>query len=62
MSSLPAEVRQQNKDVKLVLKLAGCNEDDLETHFLNRIDLLLTPDLSEADMLLKLKSFFEQSR
>ena len=62
LSSLPAEVRQQNKDVKLVLKLAGCNEDDLETHFLNRIDLLLTPDLSEADMLLKLKSFFEQSR
>jgi signal transduction histidine kinase len=61
LSSLPSEVRQQNKEVKLVLKLAGCNEDDLETHFLSRIDLLLKPDLSEADMLSKLKSFFDQS-
>ena len=61
LNSLPAEVRQQNKDLKIVLKLAGCNLDDLDSHLLNGIDLLLNPDLSEADMLLRLKSFFDQS-
>jgi hypothetical protein len=61
LRSLPSEVRQQNKDIKLVVKLAGCTEDDLETQFLSRVDLLLTPDLSEADMLSKLKGFFDQS-
>jgi signal transduction histidine kinase len=61
LNSLPAEVRQQNKNVKLVLKLAGCNQDDLDAQLLGDIDLLLNADLSEADMLLKLKSFFDQS-
>ncbi len=61
LNSLPAEVRQQNKNVKLIMKLAGCNEDDLDAHLLDDIDLLLNSDLSEADMLLKLKSFFDQS-
>jgi signal transduction histidine kinase len=60
LNSLPAEVRQQNKNVKLVLKLAGCNQDDLDAHLLSDIDLLLNPELSEAAMLLKLKSFFDQ--
>jgi len=54
-------VRQQNKNVKLVLKLAGCNQDDLDAQLLNGIDLLLNPDLSESDMLLKLKSFFDKN-
>jgi hypothetical protein len=61
LNSLPAEVRQQNKNVKLILKPAGCNQDDLDTHLLNDIELLLNPDLSEADMFSKLKSFFDQS-
>jgi PAS domain S-box-containing protein len=61
LNSLPAEVRQQNKNVKLVLKLAGCNQDDLDAQLLNGIDLLLNPDLSESDMLLKLKSFFDKN-
>ena len=57
---LPAELRQQKKDLKVVLKLAGCNQDDLDGQLLKGIDLLLTSDLSETDALLKLKSFFEQ--
>ena len=61
LNSLPAEVRQQNKHVKLVLKLAGCNQDDLDSQLLSGIDLILNSDLSEADALLKLKSFFDQS-
>jgi hypothetical protein len=61
LNSLPAEIRQQNKNVKLVLKLAGCNQDDLDAQLLNGIDLLLNPDLSEADMLLRLKAFFDKN-
>ena len=61
LNSLPAEVRQQNKNVKLVLKPAGCNQDDLDAQLLNGIDLLLNPDLSESDLLLKLKSFFDKN-
>jgi signal transduction histidine kinase len=60
LNSLPGEVRQQKKDLKVVLKLAGCNQDDLDSQLLKGVDLLLNPDLSEADMLLKLKSFFDQ--
>jgi hypothetical protein len=60
LSSLPAEVRQQNKSVKLILKPSGCHQDDLETQLLSRIDLLLNPDLAETEMLLKLKSFFDE--
>jgi signal transduction histidine kinase len=60
LNSLPNEVRQENKDLKVVLKLAGCNQDDLDSQLLKGIDLLLNPDLSEADMLLKLKSFLDQ--
>jgi signal transduction histidine kinase len=61
LNTLPGEVRQQNKNVKLVLKLAGCNQDDLDTQLLNSTDLLLNPDLEEADMLLKLKTFLDQN-
>ena len=61
LNSLPSEIRQHNKKVKVVMKMAGCNEDDLETQFLSGLDLILSPDLAEGDMLLKLKSFFDQN-
>ncbi len=61
LNTLPAEVRQQHKNVKLILKLAGCNQDDLDAQVLNGIDLLVHPDLSDADMLLKLKSLLDQN-
>ena len=44
----------------MVLKLAGCSQDDLDGELLKGIDLLLNPDLSDADMLLKLKTLFDQ--
>jgi signal transduction histidine kinase len=61
LHSLLREVRQEKKDLRVVVKTAGCNQDDLDSQFLNNVDLLLNPDLSEADMLLKLKSFFDQN-
>lgn len=61
LSSLPGDVRQQNKNVKLVLKLAGCDQENLDTNMLGSIDLVLGADLSEVDILLKLKSFFDKN-
>jgi PAS domain S-box-containing protein len=60
LNSVPGELRQQNKELKLALKLAGCNQDDLDTQLLSRTDLLLNADLSEAEMLTKLKTLFDQ--
>jgi signal transduction histidine kinase len=54
------EVRQQDKNIKVALKLAGCNQDDLETQFLSKIDMVLASDLSEADFLARIISFFDQ--
>jgi signal transduction histidine kinase len=60
LNSLPGEWRQQKRDLKVALKLTGCNQDDLDGQLLKGIDLLLNPDLSDADMLHKLKALFDQ--
>jgi len=60
LNGLPGEMRHLKNDLKVVLKLAGCCQDDLDGQLLRDIDLLFNPDISEADMLLKLAAFFEQ--
>jgi hypothetical protein len=55
--SLLAEVRQQTQGIKVVLKLAGCSQDDLDSQVVKGVDLLLNSDLSQADILEKLESF-----
>jgi hypothetical protein len=60
LNSLPGELRQQKKDLKVVLKLTGCSQDDVDGQLLKGTDLLLNSDLSDADMLRKLKSLFDQ--
>jgi hypothetical protein len=60
LDSLVIEARQQRKELKVVLKLAGCSQDDINNHLLTRIDLVLTPDMSEPDMLARLQALFER--
>ena len=60
LRSLLDEVRQQNKNIKVALKLAGCDQDDLQTQVLSNIDLVLASDLPETDFLARLNSFFDQ--
>jgi signal transduction histidine kinase len=60
--SLLDEVRQQNKTIKVALKLAGCNQDDLDTQFLNKIDLVLASDLDEEDFVARVTSFLDPRR
>ena len=57
LNSLLAEVRQQTKGMKVALKLFGCSQDDLDSQMVKGVDLLLNPDLSQADILGKLDSF-----
>jgi signal transduction histidine kinase len=59
LRSLLDEVRRQNKKVKVALILAGCNQDDLETQLLSKMDLVLASDLSETDFVGRINSFFD---
>jgi signal transduction histidine kinase len=61
LRSLLEEVRQQNKNLKVALRLAGCNQDDLDTGFLSQIDLVLSEDLPEGDFVARVNSFFGQT-
>jgi len=58
LTSLLSDVRQQNNGIKVALKLAGCNQDDLDTRFLSKIDLVLASDLDEADFVARVRDFF----
>jgi signal transduction histidine kinase len=55
--SMLAAVRQQTKGMKVALKLAGCNLDDLDSRVAEGVDLVLNSDVSHADVLRKLESF-----
>jgi two-component system cell cycle sensor histidine kinase/response regulator CckA len=57
--SMLAEVREQKGELKIILKLAGCSQDDLNTEILVKVDLLINPDLPEADMLAKLEGLLK---
>ncbi len=59
LAPLLSEVRQHKKDLRITMKLAGCNQDDLDGNLVNGVDLLLNSDLSEADILVRLKSFYD---
>jgi signal transduction histidine kinase len=60
LRSLLDQVRQQGKNIKIALKLAGCNLDDLDTQLLTKTDLVLASDMSEADFVARINSFFDQ--
>jgi signal transduction histidine kinase len=51
LRSLLDEVRHQNKSIKVALRLAGCDQDDLETEFLSQIDQVLSSDLSDGEFI-----------
>jgi signal transduction histidine kinase len=57
-----SEIRQQKQNLKVILKLAGCNQDDLNTHVLARVDLVLNSDLPESEMLAKLEGLLNCSK
>jgi len=59
LSTLLAEARQKN--LRLVLQLAGCNQDSLDTQLLNNVDLCMSLDLPEPERLQKLKSLLHRN-
>ncbi len=59
LNAMMDEVRK--KDLKVMLKLAGCSQDALERELLSGVDLVLNPDLAQAELLGKLKSVLDKS-
>jgi len=57
--ALVSFVRQQQLPAKIILQIVGCNQDELDTQFLLKADLLLTPDMAEEVIVEKLQSTFE---
>lgn len=54
-NSALGEVFRHGKGIKKILKLVGCNPDDLDSSLIAEADLLINSDLSEADMLTRLQ-------
>ena len=54
-----AAARRQRVNLKVILKLAGRNQDDLDTRMLEKADLVLNPDLAETDVLSKLDALLK---
>jgi PAS domain S-box-containing protein len=59
LASFLTEVRRQNANLKIALKLAGRNQDDLGSQLLDGVDLVLNSDLAESDTLSKLQSMLK---
>ncbi len=59
LHSLLTELRQHSKEMKVVVKLAGCSQDDLDSRVVKGADLLLNSDSSQADILAKLESLLD---
>lgn len=56
LSAMLAEVRQQKKELRVALKLAGCNQDELDGQLVKDVNLILNSDLPHADILGKLEA------
>lgn len=52
MSLVPMvlRVRQKGFNVKIILQFLGCHPDEVETRFLEKTDVLLSPDMSETEI------------
>lgn len=61
LASILSVMRTQKRSLKIILQIAGCNQDELESQLLRGADLILTSDLTDADILRKLKSVLEES-
>ena len=53
------EIRQQDTEIKIVLKLAGCGPDEPGIQLFNGAELILNSDLPETDILQKLGLFIK---
>lgn len=58
--SLVGIVRREKLIIKSVVQIVGCNQDELETAFLQKADLILTAEMSEESVLDQLSRLFQQ--
>jgi hypothetical protein len=58
-SRLARFVRQQKLPVKVIVKTAGCNPDELDPQLFARTDLVISADMPEDAILDKLAALFD---
>ena len=56
LDSLLTVLRPQLRRLKTFVQIIGCNQDELSTHWLEQFDVILTPELSEAQILHKVQT------
>ncbi|HZL44230.1 MAG TPA: ATP-binding protein [Verrucomicrobiae bacterium] len=59
--SLLNRIHAENLPVKLFLGLLGCNEDDIDTSILQRVDATFASDLPSQEVLSRIKTILEPS-
>jgi signal transduction histidine kinase len=55
LTSLIKDARHRYPGLKILFYGLGCNQDELDSRLLQQTDLVISPDLSEEDILAKLK-------
>jgi hypothetical protein len=59
--ALICEARRNKPEMKTILQVIGCNQDELDARMLEKTDLVLSPGQSEEDILRQLKAALEQN-
>lgn len=60
--ALLAAARKLKLPLKLILQIVGCNQDELETQFLQRADLVISSEMAQDAVLEELAALFESAR
>ena len=53
------KVRVEQRPLKTILQIVGCNQDEMDTQFLREADLIISPDMPEDDILEKMNALFD---
>jgi hypothetical protein len=54
-------IHAENLPVKLFLGLLGCNQDEIETSFLERVDAVFPPDFPAPQVVSRIRTVLGQS-
>jgi CheY-like chemotaxis protein len=58
--SLVNRIRSEKLPLKIFLGLLGCNQDEVETQLLERVDAMLPNDLPERELIARVQAVFEK--
>ena len=59
--SLVAQIRAGKLPLRILVGLLGCNQDEIETHLLDRVDAMLPQDLPVPQLISRIRAVFDRS-